>query len=70
MGVDPPPEGPFDLVHAHLLLVHVPQRDRALAAMTSVLRPEAGSWQRRRTRRCSRWCAPMRPARRSSWPTG
>ncbi len=23
----------------------------------------------RRTRRCSRWSAPMRPARRSSWPT-
>jgi hypothetical protein len=29
-------------VHARLLLVHVPQRDRALAAMTSVLRP--GGW--------------------------
>jgi len=42
VGVDPPPEGPFDLVHARLLLVHVPQRDRALAAMTSVLRP--GGW--------------------------
>lgn len=39
VGLDPPPEGPFDLVHARLVLVHVPQRDRALAAMVSVLRP-------------------------------
>jgi SAM-dependent methyltransferase len=39
VGVDPPPEGPFDLVHARLVLVHVPQRDRALAAMVSVMRP-------------------------------
>jgi protein-L-isoaspartate O-methyltransferase len=42
VGVDPPPEGPFDLVHARLVLVHVPQRDRALAAMVSALRP--GGW--------------------------
>lgn len=35
---DPPPEGPFDLVHARLVLVHVPERDRALAAMVSALR--------------------------------
>ncbi|MDT7586335.1 MAG: hypothetical protein QOE32_3885 [Pseudonocardiales bacterium] len=42
VGVDPPPEGPFDLVHARLLLVHVPERDRALAAMASAL--GAGGW--------------------------
>jgi SAM-dependent methyltransferase len=42
IGADPPPDGPFDLVHARLLLVHVPQRDEALAAMVSVLRP--GGW--------------------------
>ena len=42
VGTDPPPEGPFDLVHARLVLVHVPQRDRALAGMVSVLRP--GGW--------------------------
>ncbi len=42
VGVDPPPMGPFDLVHARLLLVHVSRRDRALAAMVSVLRP--GGW--------------------------
>jgi SAM-dependent methyltransferase len=42
VGADPPPPGPFDLVHARLVLVHVPQRDRALAAMVSVLRP--GGW--------------------------
>jgi SAM-dependent methyltransferase len=42
VGLDPPPEGPFDLVHARLVLVHVPQRAEALAAMVSVLRP--GGW--------------------------
>lgn len=42
VGIDPPPAGPFDLVHSRLVLVHVPQRDQALAAMASVLRP--GGW--------------------------
>jgi SAM-dependent methyltransferase len=42
VGIDPPPAGPFDLVHARLVLVHVPHRDQALAAMASVLRP--GGW--------------------------
>ena len=42
VGLDPPPEGRFDLVHARLVLVHVPQRTQALAAMVSVLRP--GGW--------------------------
>jgi SAM-dependent methyltransferase len=42
VGAEPPPAGPFDLVHARLVLVHVPQRDQALAAMASVLRP--GGW--------------------------
>ena len=39
VAADPPPEGPFDLVHARLVLVHVPARAAALAAMVSVLRP-------------------------------
>jgi len=42
VGLDPPPEGPFDLVHARLLLVHVPRRSHAVAAMVSALRP--GGW--------------------------
>jgi SAM-dependent methyltransferase len=42
VGVDPPPEGPFDLVHARLVLVHVPQRERAIETMVSALRP--GGW--------------------------
>lgn len=42
LGRDPPPAGPFDLVHARLVLVHVTQRDRALAAMVAALRP--GGW--------------------------
>lgn len=39
VGADPPPGGGFDLVHARLLLVHVPQRAQALAAMVAALRP-------------------------------
>ncbi|GAA1406806.1 methyltransferase domain-containing protein [Catellatospora coxensis] len=40
---DPPPQpGTFDLVHARLVLVHVPDRVRALAAMAAALRP--GGW--------------------------
>src|SRR4051794_14202555 len=32
VGTEPPPGGSFDLVHARLLLVHVPRRAEALAA--------------------------------------
>jgi SAM-dependent methyltransferase len=39
VAADPPPEGPFDLVHARLVLVHVPGRDAALATMAAALRP-------------------------------
>lgn len=39
VGVDPAPRNGFDLVHARLVLVHVPQRAAALAAMVSALRP-------------------------------
>ena len=43
VAVDPPPEpGTFDLVHARLVLVHVPDRARALATMAAALRP--GGW--------------------------
>jgi SAM-dependent methyltransferase len=42
VGADEPPPGLFDLVHARLVLVHVAQRDQALASMVSVLRP--GGW--------------------------
>lgn len=42
VGTEPPPEGPFDLIHARLVLVHVPQRAEALRSMLSVLRP--GGW--------------------------
>ncbi|NJC72317.1 methyltransferase domain-containing protein [Planosporangium thailandense] len=42
VGAEPPPGDGFDLVHARLVLVHVPQRDAALAAMVSALRP--GGW--------------------------
>ncbi|MFI7340749.1 methyltransferase domain-containing protein [Streptomyces sp. NPDC050085] len=39
VGVDEPPAEAFDLVHARLVLVHVPDRERALASMIRALRP-------------------------------
>ena len=42
VGADAPPAGPFDLVHARLVLVHVVNRDAALRSMVEVLRP--GGW--------------------------
>ncbi|WP_055552477.1 class I SAM-dependent methyltransferase [Streptomyces sp. NBRC 110028] len=42
VAVDPPPPGPFDLVHARLVLVHVPDRAEALRRMIEALRP--GGW--------------------------
>ena len=42
IGADPAPPGAFDLVHARLVLEHVPGRDAALRTMTRALRP--GGW--------------------------
>jgi len=39
---DPPPPGPFDLVHARLLLVHLPDRVRVATMLARTLRP--GGW--------------------------
>ncbi|MEV0980416.1 methyltransferase domain-containing protein [Streptomyces sp. NPDC049915] len=39
VGAEEPPGAGFDLVHARLVLVHVPDRERALAAMVRALRP-------------------------------
>jgi SAM-dependent methyltransferase len=39
---DAPPPGPFDLVHARLVLTHLPSRDVALSNMVAALRP--GGW--------------------------
>lgn len=41
-GADSLPDGPFDLVHARLLLGHVSDREHALASMVAALRP--GGW--------------------------
>ncbi|MDC0768954.1 methyltransferase [Streptomyces sp. HD] len=35
----PPAGGPFDLIHARLVLIHVAERDRALRSMVEALRP-------------------------------
>jgi ubiquinone/menaquinone biosynthesis C-methylase UbiE len=39
IGTDPLPEGAFDLIHARLVLSHVPQRLGALARLVAALRP-------------------------------
>ena len=39
VGVDDPPATGLDLVHARLVLTHVPARERALATMAAALRP-------------------------------
>jgi SAM-dependent methyltransferase len=39
VGAEEPPEEGFDLVHARLVLVHVPDRERALRSMIESLRP-------------------------------
>ncbi|GGZ30666.1 methyltransferase [Streptomyces poonensis] len=39
VGADDPPVEGFDLVHARLALVHVPDRQRAVRTMVSALRP-------------------------------
>ncbi|MCL7423860.1 methyltransferase [Streptomyces sp. YS415] len=39
VGTEEPPGEGFDLVHARLVLVHVPDRARALRSMVSALRP-------------------------------
>ncbi|WP_190093814.1 class I SAM-dependent methyltransferase [Streptomyces melanogenes] len=42
VAADPPPPGPFDLVHARLVLTHVSDRTEALRRMVRALRP--GGW--------------------------
>jgi SAM-dependent methyltransferase len=42
VATDEPPGSGFDLVHARLVLVHVPQRDEALRRIVAALRP--GGW--------------------------
>jgi hypothetical protein len=42
VGTDRPPDGPFDVIHARLVLTHVPGRSRAVAKLAGALR--AGGW--------------------------
>jgi SAM-dependent methyltransferase len=39
---DPPPGGPFDLIHARLVLVHLPARAEVAVTLAGALRP--GGW--------------------------
>jgi SAM-dependent methyltransferase len=40
--IDPLSEGTFDLVHSRLVLLHLPEREKALARMIAALKP--GGW--------------------------
>jgi len=40
VSTDPPPEGPFDLIHARLVFVHLTERDGLIARLTELLAPE------------------------------
>lgn len=42
VGAEPAPETDFDLIHARLVLLHVTDRDVALASLVTALRP--GGW--------------------------
>jgi ubiquinone/menaquinone biosynthesis C-methylase UbiE len=42
IATDPLPEAGFDLVHARLVLLHLPKREQALERMISALKP--GGW--------------------------
>ena len=42
IGIDPLPEAAFDLIHARLVLIHVPQRHQALQRIARALKP--GGW--------------------------
>jgi SAM-dependent methyltransferase len=42
IGADPLPEGTFNLIHARLVLIHVPEAPAALARLVAALRP--GGW--------------------------
>jgi ubiquinone/menaquinone biosynthesis C-methylase UbiE len=66
---DPLPEAAFDLVHARLVLVHLPERDAALRRIVRALKPGAGCSSRSSTR-CR--CSPIQrsiPTRSCSRPT-
>lgn len=39
---DPLPEAAFDLIHARLVLIHLPERERVLARLVAALKP--GGW--------------------------
>jgi ubiquinone/menaquinone biosynthesis C-methylase UbiE len=66
---DPLSEAAFDLVHARLVLVHLPERENALLRIVRALKPGAGCSSRSSTR-CR--CVPIRrsiPTRCCSRPT-
>ncbi|GAA4196598.1 methyltransferase domain-containing protein [Streptosporangium oxazolinicum] len=53
---DPLPEGAFDLIHARLVLSHLPQRRQVLSRLRAALRP--GGWLQLDEIDITRWVAP------------
>ncbi len=49
VGTEEPPAGLFDLVHAQLVLVHVPQRAAAIASMVGIATWQVAGHRRRRS---------------------
>src|SRR5215217_8216005 len=70
VAAEPPPDGPFDLVPARLVLVHVPDRPPRSHGWPRRCAPADGSSWRTRTRLCSPWSASRTPALPKSGPTG
>jgi len=36
---DPLPDAAFDLIHARLVLIHIPEREKVLARLVAALKP-------------------------------
>ena len=70
VGADPAPDDRFDLVHARLVLVHVPDRTEALTTMVRALKPADGSWWKKPIPDSNRWPARTSTEHHRSWPIG
>lgn len=69
VGAEEPPGEGFDLVHARLVLVHVPDRERVLDSMIRALRPDGTLLIEDATLPSSPCSAPTSTAPSSSSPT-
>ena len=70
VGTEPAPSGPFDLIHARLVLVHVPDRDGAITSMVDRSVPGVGCCSKRPTPGSRSSPVPTSGGPTSGWPTG